>query len=123
MQVRSESGACPDECPLDQCLQLLAGAWTHQVIWYLRDGALRFGDLRRSLPGVSAKVLTTRLRELELRGVLSRRVLPSSPPSVEYELTLLGRYLLPVLESIASVGKRLRARERRTVVAKAKSSR
>jgi len=93
------------------------------VIWYLRDGALRFGDLRRSLPGVSAKVLTTRLRELELRGVLSRRVLPSSPPSVEYELTLLGRYLLPVLESIASVGKRLRARERRTVVAKAKSSR
>jgi DNA-binding HxlR family transcriptional regulator len=93
------------------------------VIWYLRDGALRFGDLRRSLPGVSAKVLTTRLRELELRGVLSRRVLPSSPPAVEYELTPLGRDLLPVLESIASVGKRLRARERRTVVAKARSSR
>lgn len=119
MQVRSESGACPDECPLDQCLQLLAGAWTHKVLWYLREGALRFGDLRRNLPGVSAKVLTTRLRDLELRGVVTRRVLPSSPPAVEYELTSLGRDLLPVLEAIAQVGKRLRTRERRASARKA----
>ena len=67
MQVRSESGACPDECPLDQCLQLLAGAWTHQVIWYLRDGAQRFGDLRRSLSDPATDVHGTRIEQLMTR--------------------------------------------------------
>lgn len=119
MQVRSNADACPDECPLDQCLQLLAGAWTHKVLWYLRAGSLRFGDLRRSLPGVSAKVLTTRLRDLELRGVLTRRVLPSSPRAVEHGRTPLGCDLLPVLEAIAAVGKRLRSREARASARKA----
>jgi DNA-binding HxlR family transcriptional regulator len=119
MQVQEPPGSCPDQCPLESCLQLLAGAWTPNVLWRLRNGPQRFGELRRGLPGVSAKVLSTRLRELELRGVLARSVLPTSPPSVEYALTDLGRDLHPVLEAIASVGKRLRLRAKRSASARA----
>jgi DNA-binding HxlR family transcriptional regulator len=112
---RTPAEPIPAECPLEQCLQLLAGAWTPQILWYVRPGPQRFGDLKRSLPGVSAKVLTTRLRELEERGILDRRVLPTSPPSVEYSLTDVGREVSPVLDAIATVGAKLRkgkARER-----------
>ncbi len=123
MQVQETPGSCPDECPLESCLQLLAGAWTPNVLWRLRNGPQRFGELRRGLPGVSAKVLTTRLRELELRGVLARSVLPTSPPSVEYALTALGEDLHPVLEAIAAVGKRLQARAKRARRAREGSAR
>lgn len=101
------------ECPLEECLELLAGAWTPKVLWYLRDGPKRFGVLRRLLVGVSAKVLTTRLRELEERGLVRRAVQPTSPPSVEYSLTDLGFEIQPVLGAIAEVGRKLqRKRER-----------
>ena len=59
-------------------------------------------------PSVSAKVLSARLKELESIGILERNVQPTSPPSVEYELTSLGRELIPAIEAIASVGKRLK---------------
>ncbi|HET9869361.1 MAG TPA: helix-turn-helix domain-containing protein, partial [bacterium] len=59
------------------------------------------------LGGISAKVLTTRLRELEKRGVVTRSVMPTSPPTVEYALTALGGKLNPVLDAIVEVGKQL----------------
>ena len=59
---------------------------------------------------VSAKMLTQRLREMEENGIVSRRVVPTSPPSVEYELTPLGAELLPAIRAIADVGMRLKAR-------------
>ena len=106
--------SCPSvACPLEECLLLLAGAWTPKILWYLRQEALRFGELKRLLDGVSAKVLTTRLRELEERGLLERTVLPTRPPSVEYALTALGSELQPVLSTIADVGKKLRKRRER----------
>jgi DNA-binding HxlR family transcriptional regulator len=86
----------------------MAGAWTAEVIWYLQNGPRRFGDLQRDLAQVSAKVLTSRLRELEERGVLERKVLPTSPVTVEYSLTALGKKMQPVLDAIADVGKQLR---------------
>jgi DNA-binding HxlR family transcriptional regulator len=110
MKDRSSSRKFPQECPLEECLRVLAGAWTPQVLWYLHDGPRRFGELKRAIPGVSAKVLTTRLRELEERGVLARRVLPTSPPSIEYRLTDLGAGLEPVLEAIAAAGAKLKQR-------------
>lgn len=101
------------ECPLEECLELLAGAWTPKVLWYLRDGPKRFGVLRRLLVGVSAKVLTTRLRELEERGLVRRAVQPTSPPSVEYSLTDLGLEIQPVLGAIADVGRKLQRKRDR----------
>ena len=110
MKDRSSSRSFPKECPLEECLRVLAGAWTPQVLWHLADGPRRFGELKRAIPGVSAKVLTTRLRELEERDVLARRVLPTSPPSVEYRLTDLGQSLEPVLDAIAPAGTKLKQR-------------
>jgi DNA-binding HxlR family transcriptional regulator len=100
----NKSGPAPRGCPLETSLKLLAGAWTPQILWYLRTEARRFGDLKRDLENISAKVLTTRLKELEKRGVITREVKPTSPPTVEYALTNLGLKLGPILESIAEVG-------------------
>ena len=106
----NKSGAPPQDCPLEASLKLLAGAWTPQILWYLRAEPRRFGDLKRDLGAVSAKVLTTRLRELEKRGLVSRAVMPTSPPTVEYALTELGHRLNPILKSIADVGEEIRSR-------------
>ncbi len=107
----NKSGPAPQECPLAASLKLLAGAWTPQILWYLKVEPRRFGDLKRDLGKVSAKVLTTRLRELEHRGVIIRTVMPTSPPTVEYALSDLGKRLNPILDSIAEVGKGLRKLE------------
>jgi len=103
----NKSGPAPMECPLEASLKLLAGAWTPKILWYLKAEPRRFGDLKRDLGHISAKVLTTRLKELEKRGVLTREVKHTSPPTVEYQLTPLGQRLGPILETIAEVGKEL----------------
>jgi DNA-binding HxlR family transcriptional regulator len=68
----------------------------------------RFSELRIDIPGISARVLSARLRELVAKGVVTRSVLPTSPPSVEYALTDLGRELVPAIAAIVKVGHRLR---------------
>lgn len=97
-------------CPLGECMQLIGGLWTPNIIWHLSGGPRRFSELRRDIPEVSAKMLTTRLREMEQAGVIDRLVVPSSPPSVEYRLTDLGQELMPAIKAIVSVGKRLKLR-------------
>ncbi len=104
---QSKVAAPPAHCPLESCLKFLAGAWTPKILWYLREEPRRFGDLKRDLAGISAKVLTTRLRELEERGVVTRTVMPTSPPTVEYALTALGHRFQPVLDAIVEVGHEL----------------
>lgn len=94
-------------CPVTTCMTLLGGAWAPNVIWYLSAQPRRFGELRIDIPRISARVLSARLRELEQKGVVARRVMPTSPPSVEYELTELGRELLPAIQAIISVGVKL----------------
>jgi DNA-binding HxlR family transcriptional regulator len=100
----------PEACPLTECMQLLGGAWTPNLIWYLSGGPRRFGELRHDIPAISAKVLTTRLRTLADKGVVTRRVLATSPPSVEYALTSLGEELIPAITTIIRVGQRLKLR-------------
>jgi DNA-binding HxlR family transcriptional regulator len=74
----------------------------------LSGGARRFGELRRDIPQISPKMLTARLRDLEAKGVVSREVIASSPPSVEYSLTDVGHELIPVINAIVKVGTKLR---------------
>ncbi len=93
---------------LTECMSVIAGAWAPNVIWSLRAGPRRFNELRLDIPPISAKVLSARLSELEERGVLIRHVRPTSPPSVEYELTSLGAELIPALDAIVQVGHRLK---------------
>lgn len=109
LKVRiNKSPAPPEPCMLTECMAVIAGAWAPNVIWCLRVGPRRFNELRIDIPPVSAKVLSTRLAELTKRGVVQRHVRDTSPPSVEYELTALGRELIPALDAIVKVGHKLK---------------
>ena len=105
---KSKAPPPPPGCPMAACMAVLGGAWTPSVIWKLSGGPRRFGELTRDIPSISPKMLTTRLRELEHKGVVIREVVPSSPPSVEYSLSELGRELVPVIDTIVRVGTKLR---------------
>ena len=109
LRVRKNKATPPPLCPLSECMRLLRGAWAPNVIWCLSQQPRRFGELRVDIPRVSARVLSARLRELEEKGVVVRRVMPTSPPSAEYELTELGRELVPALAAIVEVGRKLKS--------------
>ncbi len=104
---KSKAPPPPRGCPMAACMKVLGGAWTPSVIWKLSGDARRFGELQRDIPGISPKMLAARLRTLESKGVVVRQVAPTSPPSVEYALSPLGRELIPVIDTIVDVGTRL----------------
>ena len=79
-----------------------------RFIWQLSGGPRRFGELRHDIPRISARVLSARLRELEAKGVVTRAVLATSPPSAEYTLTELGEELVPAIHAIVEVGRKLK---------------
>src|SRR5215510_12383509 len=97
----------PSQCPLKDCMGLLSGAWTADVIWYLREDERCFSELRADLKGVSAKMLTTRLRRLEREGIVERRRKPTSPPTIWYALTPAGQDLCAALTNLVEVAQRL----------------
>ena len=107
---RSKAVPPPAPCLLTACMNVIAGAWAPNVIWSLRGGPRRFSELKGDIPPISNKVLSTRLSELQERGVVARTVQPTKPPTVEYELTDLGRELVPALDAIVAVGHKLKAR-------------
>jgi DNA-binding HxlR family transcriptional regulator len=110
LPLRKSKVSAPPPCPLTQCMRLLRGAWAPNVIWYLSAAPRRFGELRHDIPQISARVLSARLRELEARGLVTRRLLDTSPPSAEYALTGYGRELLPAIQAIIEVGLKLKRR-------------
>ncbi|WP_339410544.1 MULTISPECIES: winged helix-turn-helix transcriptional regulator [unclassified Pseudomonas] len=89
-------------------MSIIGGHWTPNIIWYLSQQPRRFSELKTDIPGISAKVLSARLKKLEAEGVVIRAVLPTSPPSVEYSLSGLGQELKPAIEAIVAVGHRLK---------------
>jgi len=89
-------------------MDLIGGMWTPNIIWYLSGGSRRFSELREDVKPISAKMLSTRLKEMEAIGIVDRTVVDTSPPSVEYSLTPLGRELIPAIEAIARVGYKLK---------------
>jgi DNA-binding HxlR family transcriptional regulator len=95
---------------MDSLLRLLMGPWTTYVLWVLStNGPTRFGELKRRVPGVSAKVLTDRLRMLVDAGVIYRRYEPTIPPRVTYGLAERGEELRDILDSLNAVALRWRA--------------
>ena len=78
------------QCPSRQVLELIADKWTALVFYALEPGPRRFAELRRTIEGISQKMLTQTLRDLERNGLVARTVYPSVPPAVEYQLTPLG---------------------------------
>ena len=91
-------------CPVKATSNVLAGKWKVLIVWHLSFGSKRFADLRRVVPGVSEKVLTTQLRQLEMDGVIRRIDARSSPPRVDYLLTDAGRELIPLMQAMCDWG-------------------
>jgi DNA-binding HxlR family transcriptional regulator len=91
-------------CPVQATINILSGKWKVQAVWRLSFGPLRFAELRDRLQGVSEKVLTSQLRELESDGVVSRKEVRSSPPKVTYSLSPSGETLIPLLGGLCDWG-------------------
>ncbi len=85
-------------CPVGAGVSAVGGKWKIAIIWSLRNGAVRFGELHRMLPkNISQSVLTKQLKELESDKVISRKIYQVIPPKVEYSLTQVGEAFLPVI--------------------------
>ncbi len=93
METKYAYNVYNSRCPTRVALDQIAGKWTVLILGLLESGVKRFSDLRRGIDGISQKMLTQTLRELERNGLIIRTVYPEVPPHVEYELTELGRTL------------------------------
>lgn len=91
-------------CPVDLTLSVVGGRWKGLVFWNLRDSPKRFSEIKRILVGINDKMLSQVLRELEAKGVVSRKVYDVTPPKVEYSLTEEGRKLLSVMALMSDWG-------------------
>lgn len=79
-------------------MDMISGKWKSLILWHLHEQPMRYKELERIVPGVSQKMLTQQLKEMEDDGLLVRTVFPEVPPRVEYELTELGHSVFPMLE-------------------------
>ena len=94
-------------CPMDAVLRQLMGPWTTYILWLLRSlGPQRFGALKAGIPGISSKVLTERLRQLEAAGLVHRDYRPTIPPMVTYSLTPRGSELNAVLDGLNAIAQK-----------------
>jgi len=92
------------KCPVQHSLKFIGGKWRMGIIWSLRLGCRRFGELKKDVLGITEKMLIQELRYLESVNVLTRLAYSEIPPKVEYSLTNRGKTLIPVLESIVVWG-------------------
>ncbi len=100
MMNRSELPACP----VETTLMLIGDKWKVLILRDLRSGTKRFGELKKSVTGISQKVLTSNLRDMEENGLLTREVFAEVPPRVEYTMTELGFSMCPILDAMAEWG-------------------
>ena len=98
------------ECDVELTLMLISDRWKILIIRDLLTGTKRFGELKKSVHGISQKVLTAHLREMESDGLVNRKIYAQIPPRVEYSLTETGWSLKPVLDKMAEWGKDYRAK-------------
>ncbi|SES20671.1 transcriptional regulator, HxlR family [Gracilibacillus ureilyticus] len=95
----------PDACRVEDALSILVGKWKPVILLHLlNNGTQRFNELRRSMPGITQKMLTKQLRELEAEDIVERVVYPEVPPKVEYSITEYGKSLQPILEAMHEWG-------------------
>lgn len=93
-------------CSVEAALDAIGNRWKGTVLYYLLDGTKRFNELRRLIPGVTQRMLTLQLRQLEQDKIINRKVYAEIPPKVEYSLTPLGQELEPILFALKEWGKK-----------------
>lgn len=92
---------CEKNCPIEHTVNLIGHKWKVLIIRNLQtDGTQRFNELNRGINGISQKMLTQQLRQLEADGIINRKIYPEIPPRVEYSLTELGASLKPILDEM-----------------------
>lgn len=91
-------------CPVEKTLKAIGGRWKVLILRELFTGVKRFNQLQRSLPGITQKMLTQQLREMETDGIVHRQVYAQVPPKVEYSLTPLGESLQPIIKEMHDWG-------------------
>ena len=99
-------------CPVETTLTMISDKWKVLILRDLLTGTKRFGELKKSLTGVSQKVLTSQLREMEENGLVERKAYPEVPPRVEYSLTPLGRSLQPIMDAMRVWGEQYKQQMR-----------
>lgn len=92
-------------CSMELTLDIIGGKWKPLILWRLgTEGTKRFSEVKRALPGITQKMLTQQLRELEADGMIHRKIYPQVPPKVEYSLTEEGKSLMPILDTMCKWG-------------------
>ena len=99
-------------CPVKATVDVIGGKWKPLILFFLKQGPMRFNELRRQIPGATQKMLTQQLRELERDEIVHRRVFAQVPPKVEYSLTNYGDTLRPILALMCSWGLKDQARRK-----------
>ncbi|MFC6040635.1 winged helix-turn-helix transcriptional regulator [Paenisporosarcina macmurdoensis] len=95
----------PELCNVDDALNILVGKWKPIILLtLLKEGTKRFSDLKRSVPGITQKMLTNQLRDLEQEDIITRKVYLQVPPKVEYSMTEYGKTLEPILVAMHEWG-------------------
>ena len=108
--MKRKNGHGEAECAVEVTLGLIDGKWKGVILFHLQDGLLRFGELRRKMPGITQRMLTKQLRALEEDGLITRTVYPEVPPRVEYALSQTGQRLRPVIDALRAWGIEHKAR-------------
>jgi DNA-binding HxlR family transcriptional regulator len=93
-------------CAVDYAFQRIGGKYKGRILWVLKDGFLRYGELKRAVVGITPKMLTQTLRELEADELVTRKVYLEVPPRVEYRLTTTGKELIPFIKQMRSWGEK-----------------
>ena len=91
-------------CPVEATLEVVGGKWKGVLLFHLLERTLRFGELRRCVPGITQRMLTQQLRELEADGLINRKVYAQVPPRVDYSMTEFGRTLEPIISQMREWG-------------------
>ena len=91
-------------CTLKDVLDVIGGKWSMPIIYNLSKGKMRFKEIERTIKGINTRMLVKELKNMEANGILTRKVFPTVPPTVEYTLTLKGSKLLPSIKSLHKWG-------------------
>ena len=90
--------------PVEFVVDRIGGAWKMPILWRLKDRVMRYGELKKDIPHITHKMLTSKLRELERDGFVHREVYPVVPPKVEYSITERGIGAIPIIRTIRNYG-------------------
>ena len=104
--MRHDTYTCNQGCPVEATLELIGGKWKGVILYHLMERTYRFGELKKTMPGITQRMLTKQLRELEADGIINRKVYAEVPPKVEYSLTEIGESLRDVVMRMRDWGRK-----------------